>query len=148
MRQVKIALIGAPGVGKSAFINVHAMGEFPTRPSVVGENATTSIGVFTTAGPLCLKITEIDVLDSKDMPTVQELQKYDAYILMFDLTSRVTFRNIPAIFRAGILEPKKQTRRREGEPNVFKLKPTVFVGSKADLEDERTIHPLDITYPG
>ncbi|KAK5580953.1 hypothetical protein RB653_000980 [Dictyostelium firmibasis] len=132
-RPIKVALIGDGGVGKTTFIRRHQTGEFE-------KNYIPTMGVnqkilkfYTSVGEVTLDIW--DMAGQEKFGGLREAYYFgsDCAILMFDVSSRVTYKNIP--------DWDNQLRRVKGCENI----PVILCGNKVDIRD-RKVQPKDILY--
>ena len=127
----KLILVGDGGVGKTTFVKRHISGEFEKKYV-----ATIGVEVYplkfsTSRGEICF-----NVWDTAGQEKFGGLR--DGYyiqgqcaIIMFDVTSRITYKNVPAWARE--LE------------RVCGRIPTVLVGNKVDIK-ERKVKARQITF--
>lgn len=134
MSTYKVVLVGDGGVGKSTLINRHRTGEFKKRyiPTVGVE--VHPLVFHTNEGPMCLNIWDCAGQEKfgglRDGYYIQA----QAAIVAFDLTQRNTFESVPTWLR--------DVKR------VCGSIPTVIVGNKVDLLEERRllVDTYGITY--
>lgn len=116
--EFKIVVVGDPGVGKTSFID-RIMSLEP--PGTTDYAKIYPKNFYTTHGPVNFKLWDAD--------TVQELKNHEqgffdkanGAIIMFDLTSKETYKNVPKWF-------KTITR-------LCDEIPTVVLGNKADVKE-------------
>ena len=84
---IKIAIIGASGVGKTAFINRHTLGEFTENHQKTEEEKITILDIETNRSKICISLYD-NAKDYKDM---------DAFILMVDAADLNTIEYIKNI---------------------------------------------------
>ncbi|XP_071944004.1 ras-like protein family member 10B [Antedon mediterranea] len=141
MESVHIAVLGAPGVGKTSLIEQHVTCRFPevSKP-------TTVASVYTAAAVLDSQLFEINIIDmptipfypledSIKRPSEEEMNAYataisaaEALIFVYDISSPDTFEYIREL-REHILECYEE------DTEV----PFMVVGNKQDLDSKR--HP-------
>jgi GTP-binding nuclear protein Ran len=127
----KLVLIGDGGVGKTTFTQRHATGHFqktyiPTQGAV-----TTLVQFNTNYGPIRLNIW--DTAGQEKHGELRECYYVESYcaIIMFDLTNRESYRNVPKWYQDfAKVSPKA---------------PVVLVGNKADIKD-RKVKANQITF--
>nr|P41914.1 RecName: Full=GTP-binding nuclear protein Ran; AltName: Full=GTPase Ran; AltName: Full=Ras-like protein TC4 [Tetrahymena pyriformis]BAA04849.1 Ran/TC4 [Tetrahymena pyriformis] len=121
--EFKLVLVGDGGVGKTTFVTRHQTGEFEKRYiATQGVNVSNMI-LHTTKGAIRFNIW--DTAGQEKLGGLREGYYIgaDAAIMMFDVTSRITYKNIPKWH-------KDLTRICE---NV----PIVLVGNKVDSKDSK-----------
>lgn len=127
----KLLLVGDGGVGKTTFVKRHKTGEFEKKYiATVGVEVHPMV-FYTNRGPITF-----NVWDTAGQEKFGGLR--DGYyiqgqcaILMFDVTSRTTYKNIPTWHRDII--------------RVCENIPIVLVGNKVDVND-RKVKPKHITF--
>lgn len=129
--EFKLVLIGDGGVGKTTFVKRHLTGEYEKRYiATVGVDVHPLI-FYTSRGPVCF-----NVWDTAGQEKLSGLR--DGYyiggqcgIIMFDVTSRITYKNVPKWHRDLV--------------RVCENIPIVLVGNKVDVKD-RKVKAKQITY--
>jgi GTP-binding nuclear protein Ran len=127
----KLVLVGDGGVGKTTFVKRHVTGEFEKKYVPTLGVEVRPIKFETNYGPACFNIW--DTAGQEKFGGLRDgyyIQGQCA-ILMFDVTSRVTYKNVPNWFR-------DLTR-------VCENIPIVLVGNKVDIKD-RTVKAKNITF--
>lgn len=124
-------MVGDGGVGKTTFVTRHQTGEFEKRYIATQGVNVSSMVLHTTKGPIRFNIW--DTAGQEKLGGLREGYYIgaDAAIMMFDVTSRITYKNIPKWH-------KDLTRICE---NV----PIVLVGNKVDSKD-RKVKARQITF--
>mmetsp|Transcript_10834 Transcript_10834/g.10872 ORF Transcript_10834/g.10872 Transcript_10834/m.10872 type:complete len:222 (-) Transcript_10834:41-706(-) len=129
--QFKLVLIGDGGVGKTTFVKRHLTGEYEKRYIATVGVDVHPLTFFTTRGPVCF-----NVWDTAGQEKLSGLR--DGYyiggqcgIIMFDVTSRITYKNVPKWHRDLV--------------RVCENIPIVLVGNKVDVKD-RKVKAKQITY--
>lgn len=119
----KLVLIGDGGTGKTTFVKRHVTGEFTKKYIATVGAETYSLPFHTNYGTICF-----DVWDTAGQEKFGGLR--DAYyvgadcaIIMFDTTSRITYKNVPNWHR-----DLKQIC-----PNI----PVCLCGNKVDVQDRK-----------
>jgi len=127
-RTVKTLLVGACGAGKTVFLTRHLTGEFEKRYIETEEVQTSSLKFPSTVGEIVFDIHDHPgscIIDGRI-----KRNNYDAAIVMFDVTSRVSFKeanNYILIVRSRF-------------PSI----PIVLCGSKVDCV-ERKVKIIEIS---
>ena len=126
--EFKLILVGDGGVGKTAFLNRHSTGEFEKKHvATIGVEVEVHPLVFhTNFGPIKFNVFESRGNDDHLHTTAQ------CAIIMFDVTSRITYKNVPNWHR-------DLTR-------VCENIPIVVLGNKIDIKG-RKVKAKQITYP-
>lgn len=129
--EFKLVLIGDGGVGKTTFVKRHLTGEYEKKYIATVGVEVHPLTFFTSRGPLCF-----NVWDTAGQEKLSGLR--DGYyiggqcgIIMFDVTSRVTYKNVPKWHRDLV--------------RVCENIPIVLVGNKVDIKD-RKVKAKQITY--
>ncbi|CAG9333055.1 unnamed protein product [Blepharisma stoltei] len=129
--QFKLVLIGDGGVGKTTFVKRHLTGEYEKRYIATVGVDVHPLTFYTTRGPVCF-----NVWDTAGQEKLSGLR--DGYyiggqcgIIMFDVTSRITYKNVPKWHRDLV--------------RVCENVPIVLVGNKVDVKD-RKVKAKQITY--
>lgn len=119
----KLVLVGDGGVGKTTFVKRHKTGEFEKKYVATLGVEVNPILFYTTRGPI-----RFDVWDTAGQEKFGGLR--DGYyingqcaIVMFDVTSRVTYKNVPNWHRDLV--------------RVCENIPIVLVGNKVDIKDRK-----------
>lgn len=124
-------LIGDGGVGKTTFVKRHITGEFEKKYIATQGVEVSSITFYTNHGPIKLGIW--DTAGQEKLGGLREGYYIgaNAAILMFDVTTRITYRNVPKWY-------KDLTR-------ICDNIPIVLVGNKVD-QKERKVKARQITF--
>ena len=127
----KLVLVGDGGVGKTTFVKRHLTGEFEKKYIATLGVEVHPLKFMTNRGPICF-----NVWDTAGQEKFGGLR--DGYyiqgqcaIVMFDVTSRVTYKNVPNWYRDLI--------------RVCDNIPIVLVGNKVDVKD-RKVKAKTITF--
>eukprot|EP01125_Pyxidicula_operculata_P016867 TRINITY_DN5844_c0_g1_i1.p1 TRINITY_DN5844_c0_g1~~TRINITY_DN5844_c0_g1_i1.p1 ORF type:complete len:214 (+),score=46.89 TRINITY_DN5844_c0_g1_i1:73-714(+) len=129
--EFKVVLIGDGAVGKSAFVEKHTSGAFLRKYfPTIGVNVVV-MDWWTTKGKVDLKVW--DTAGQEKFGALRDAYYIggDAGIIMFDVTSRITYKNVPNWYRDMI--------------RVCENIPIVIVGNKVDVKD-RKVAPKHITF--
>jgi GTP-binding nuclear protein Ran len=129
--EFKVVLVGDGGVGKTTFLKRHLSGEFEKRYIATQGVEVSSITFYTSHGPIRLNLW--DTAGQEKLGGLREGYYIGAQaaILMFDVTSRITYKSVPKWY-------KDLTR-------VVESVPIVMVGNKVDCKD-RKIKARQITF--
>jgi GTP-binding nuclear protein Ran len=129
--QFKLILVGDGGVGKTTFIKRHKTGEFEKRYIATMGVEVSSLTFHTSRGPIVANCW--DTAGQEKFGGLRDGYYIggQAAIIMFDVTSRITYQNVPTWHR-------DLTR-------VCENIPIVLVGNKVDVQD-RQVKPKQITF--
>lgn len=129
--EFKVVLIGDGGVGKTTFVKRHQTGEFEKKYIATQGVEVSSITFNTNHGPIKLGLW--DTAGQEKLGGLREGYYIgaNAAILMFDVTTRITYKNIPKWY-------KDLTR-------ICDNIPIVLVGNKVDQKD-RKVKARQITF--
>ena len=129
--EFKVVLIGDGGVGKTTFVKRHQTGEFEKKYIATQGVEVSSITFNTNHGPI--KLSLWDTAGQEKLGGLREGYYIgaNAAILMFDVTTRITYKNIPKWY-------KDLTR-------ICDNIPIVLVGNKVDQKD-RKVKARQITF--
>ena len=116
--EFKIVLGGDPGVGKTSFVQSYFTREFETKYTATQGVEIRSTVFYTNHGPIKLYLWDIAGQEKLGDSRYGYYKDADAAIIMFDVTSRITYKNI-------LKWHKDITRIREKIP-------IVLVGNKVD----------------
>lgn len=119
----KLVIIGDGGVGKTTFVKRHVTGEFQ-KPYIPTKGADVShIDFSTNRGKIRFVIW--DTAGQEKFGNLRECYYIDANcaIIMFDLTSRQTYKNVP--------------KWHKDLTKICENVPIVLVGNKADIKDRK-----------
>jgi len=123
--------MGDGGVGKTTFVKRHKTGEFEKKYIATVGAEVHKLPFYTTVGPV-----DFNLWDTAGQEKFGGLRDgyyigSNAAILMFDCTSRITYKSIPSWHKDLI--------------RVCENIPIVLVGNKVDVKD-RKVKPKDITF--
>jgi GTP-binding nuclear protein Ran len=129
--EFKVVLVGDGGVGKTTFVKRHLSGEFEKRYIATQGVEVSSITFYTSHGPIRLNLW--DTAGQEKLGGLREGYYIGAQaaILMFDVTSRITYKSVPKWY-------KDLTR-------IVEKIPVVMVGNKVDVKD-RKVKARQITF--
>lgn len=121
--EFKLVLVGDGGVGKTTFVKRHQTGEFEKKYIATQGVEVSSLIFYTNYGPI-----KFNIWDTAGQEKLGGLREgyyigADCAIVMFDVTSRITYKNVPKWH-------KDLTRICE---NI----PLVLVGNKVDAKDRK-----------
>ena len=119
----KLVIIGDGGVGKTTFVKRHITGEFQ-KPYIPTKGAEVSFIDFSTSRGL-IRFNIWDTAGQEKFGTLRECYYIEAHcaIVMFDLTSRQTYKNVP--------------KWHKDLTKICENIPIVLVGNKADVKDRK-----------
>jgi len=130
--EFKLILVGDGGVGKTTFVKRHLTGEFEKKYVATLGAEVHPLVFHTSMGPI-----KFNVWDTAGQEKFHGLR--DGYyieakcgIIMFDVTSRITYKNVPAWHRDLV---------RVCDEKI----PIVLVGNKVDMKD-RKVKTKQITF--
>jgi len=131
MPTFKLLLIGDGGTGKTTFVKRHVTGEFEKKYIATHGVEVHPLVFHTSLGPI-----KFNVWDKAGQEKLGGLR--DAYyiqghagIIMFDVTSRMTYKNVPNWHRDLV--------------RICENVPIVLCGNKVDIQD-RKVRPKHITF--
>ena len=121
----KLIIIGDGGVGKTSFISRHATGSYSKHYNPTKGAETTPIELTTSSG--AIKVILWDTAGQEKFGNLRETYYLgtDCAIIMFDLTARESYRNVPKWYKEII--------------SICGKIPICLVGNKLDLKDDRKI---------
>ncbi|KAJ1961286.1 GTP-binding nuclear protein gsp1/Ran [Dispira parvispora] len=127
----KLILVGDGGTGKTTFVKRHLYGEFEARYiSTIGVEIR-SLTFHTNQGPLCFNVYDTAGQEKWGGLRDNYYQGSDCGIIMFDVTSRITYKNVPNWYR--------------DVARICPQIPLVLCGNKVDIK-ERKVKPASITF--
>lgn len=129
--EFKLVLVGDGGVGKTTLVKRHATGEFTAKYVPTLGVEVSSLRFETNCGPIVFNVW--DTAGQEKFGGLRDgyYVNSDAALVMFDVTSRITYQNVPKWF--------EDIRRACGTI------PCVLAGNKVDLK-EREIKAQQITF--
>jgi GTP-binding nuclear protein Ran len=132
METIKITTVGDGGVGKTTFVKRHLTGEFEKKYIATIGVEVHPMEFFTSRGKI--KFNVWDTAGQEKLAGLKDGYYIDAHcaIIMFDVTSRITYKNVPKWHR--------DINRICGD-NI----PIVLVGNKVD-EKNRKVKAKQILY--
>jgi GTP-binding nuclear protein Ran len=114
-RNIKIALIGDGGVGKTVYLNRLINGNFEQKYIATFGVEKKNLLFNTNYGAINFQILDV-AGQEKFNDSLEKYENVEGIIMMFDLTSTATFRNI-------------------NDRNLISQKPVVLVGNKCDIKE-------------
>lgn len=131
LAEFKLVLVGDGGVGKTTFVKRHLTGEFEKKYIATQGVEVNTITFFTNHG--AIKFHMWDTAGQEKLGGLREGYYVGAHcaIIMFDVTSRITYKNVPKWY-------KDLTR-------ICESVPIVLVGNKVDVKD-RKVKARQITF--
>jgi GTP-binding nuclear protein Ran len=131
MSTFKVCIVGDGGVGKTTFVGKLNNGSFERKYiPTIGVDVKT-LRIETNAGSVLVNMWDVAGQEKFGILRTSYYTKTDALILMFDVTSRMTYKNIPN-WHAEVTKEN---------PDVL----CVILGNKVDLA-ERQVKPRTITF--
>jgi len=127
----KLILVGDGGVGKTTFVKRHLTGEFEKKYVATLGVEVHPLTFHTNRGPICFNVWDTAGQEKfgglRDGYYIQG----QAAIIMFDVTSRITYKNVPNWHRDLV--------------RVCEGIPIVLTGNKVDIKD-RKVKAKQITF--
>ncbi len=130
-QQFKLLFIGDSGVGKTTFINRHRTGEFTVKFNSTAGSEIQYLTFNTNKGETAFYIWDTAGQEKYDKIVEKSCKDADGAVIMFDVTSKVSYRNVKEWYDLLIKHC----------PNI----PIVLCGNKVDCKD-RKVHPSDISF--
>ena len=130
-RAFKIVIVGDGGVGKTTFVKRHLTGEFEKQYVATQGAMAHKMPFYTNKGPINYNVWDTAGQEKFGGLGDGYYVKASAAIIMFDVTSRITYQNVPHWYKA--LE------------RVCDQIPMVLCGNKVD-RPERKVKTRQITY--
>lgn len=129
--EFKLVLIGDGGVGKTTFVKRHLTGEYEKRYIATIGVEVHPLTFSTSRGTVCFNVW--DTAGQEKLSGLRDGYYIGAQcgIIMFDVTSRITYKNLPKWHR--------------DLARVAEHIPIVMVGNKVDIKD-RKVKAKQITY--
>jgi len=127
----KLILVGDGGVGKTTFVKRHRTGEFEKKYVATMGVEVSPLTFSTNLGPICFNCW--DTAGQEKFGGLRDGYYIggQAAIIMFDVTSRITYKNVP-IWHKDLVR-------------VCENIPIVLCGNKVDCRDRR-VKPKDIFF--
>ena len=129
---IKMILVGDGGVGKTTFVKRHLTGEYVKDYNATAGAETHTMSFYTTKGQIDIEVW--DTAGQEKSGTGINSEYYegaDCAIIMFDVTSMITYQNVPKWFKDIV----------KTCGNI----PITLVGNKVDDED-RKLFETDIGF--
>ncbi|KAN0045125.1 hypothetical protein ACTA71_006653 [Dictyostelium dimigraforme] len=124
--QIKLVLVGDGGVGKTTFVQRHLTGEFEPRYIPTLGVSVHPLVFYTNFGKI-----HFNVWDTAGQEKFGGLRDGNCAIIMFDVTSRVSYKNVP--------------NWHSDLTRVCENIPIVLCGNKVDVKD-RKVKPSQIVF--
>jgi GTP-binding nuclear protein Ran len=127
----KLLLVGDGGVGKTTFVKRHRTGEFEKQYNPTQGVDVHPLSFHTTYGPIIFKVW--DTAGQEKFGGLRDGYYINGQcaIIMFDVTSRLTYKNVPNWHKDIV--------------RVCENIPMVILGNKVDIKD-RKVKPKNITF--
>lgn len=135
--EFKVVLLGDGGVGKSTYLKRLMLGEFEPKYVATMGVEVVPLHLQTTAGKLVLKIWDCSGRAEFGGMCDGYLLMAKAAILMFDLTSKITLKNIDYWYQDLCRVNGRDMIERDGVQKWFCSLPVVMLGNKADVKDRK-----------
>ena len=121
--EYKLVLLGDGGVGKTTFIKRYITGEFDREYTPTNGVEVSTAVFYTNFGPVRFIIW--DTAGQEKLGGLREAYYLNAHaaIIMFDVGSRITYKNVPRWYK-------------DIERIVGKI-PTIVLGNKVDIPDRK-----------
>lgn len=131
VREFKLVLIGDGGVGKTTLVKRHLTGEFQTKYNPTMGCEVTPLRFETSCGPIVFNVW--DTAGQDKFGGLREGYYVNSHcaLVMFDVTSRVTYSSVPRWF--------------DDLFRVCKGVPSVLIGNKVDVP-EREVKAQNISF--
>jgi len=123
VHEFKLVLVGDGGVGKTTFVKRHLTGEFEKKYIATVGAEVHPMNFDTTRGPILFNVW--DTAGQEKFAGLRDGYYIQANcaIIMFDVTSRITYKNVPNWHRDLV--------------RVCEAVPIVLVGNKVDVKDRK-----------
>ncbi|GIK00914.1 hypothetical protein Aspvir_004944 [Aspergillus viridinutans] len=137
-RTFKVLLAGNSGVGKTAFLHRYLKKRFEHSLPVTANVEKHDIHLHTTVGPVRYEIWDVSGYQKPNTLASREFDEIDAAIIMFDLTDRISYNNVPNWYQSLV---NKDGMR------LGKFIPICICGNKSDASVDAKLPPKAITFP-
>lgn len=128
----KLVITGCGGVGKSTFIKRHISGEFESRYVATIGPQLHSLQFETSRGLVVFDVWDTASSEPHSFFRQAQYMTAECAIIMFDVTSRITYKNVPQFYR--------------DIDGVCDSIPIVLVGNKIDLQEHRKVKRQHVTF--
>ncbi|GAQ08715.1 GTP-binding nuclear protein Ran [Aspergillus lentulus] len=137
-RTFKVLLVGNSGVGKTAFLHRYLKKRFEHSLPVTANVEKHDILLHTTVGPVRYEVWDVSGNQKPNTLASSEFDEIDAAIIMFDLTDRISYNNVPNWYQSLV---NKDGMR------LGKYIPICICGNKDDAPMDAKLPPKAITFP-
>ncbi|PKX96382.1 putative RAN small monomeric GTPase (Ran) [Aspergillus novofumigatus IBT 16806] len=137
-RTFKVLLVGNSGVGKTAFLHRYLKKRFEHSLPVTANVEKHDILLHATVGPVRYEIWDVSGTQKPNTLASREFDEIDAAIIMFDLTDRISYNNVPNWYQSLVNKDGMRLGR---------YIPICICGNKNDASVDAKLPPKAITFP-
>ncbi|GFF34597.1 high-affinity fructose transporter ght6 [Aspergillus udagawae] len=137
-RTFKVLLVGNSGVGKTAFLHRYLNKRFEHSLPVTANVEKHVIHLHTIDGPVRYEIWDVNGTQKPSTLASREFDEIDAAIIMFDLTDRISYNNVPNWYQSLVNKDGMRLGR---------FMPICICGNKNDASEYAKLPPKAITFP-
>ncbi|EAW24521.1 putative RAN small monomeric GTPase (Ran) [Aspergillus fischeri NRRL 181] len=134
----KVLLVGNSGVGKTAFLHRYLNQRFEHSLPVTANVEKHDILLHMTVGPVRYEIWDVSGNQKPNTLASREFDEIDAAIIMFDLTDRISYNNVPNWYQSLVNKDGMRLGR---------YIPICICGNKNDASMDAKLPPKAITFP-